>query len=415
MANGCLLDLYLEPLRDDNGKITGIGIATVDLTEQKHIEDALRYSEENLLQAQELLEAVTRGTDVIIAVQDTNFRYIFFNQPYKEEIKRLTGKDLTIGSSMIDLFEKIPEEQKMSLDEWSKVLNGENVNQTIAFGPPGRNRRVYHVLHTPIRDAQGVIIAAGEVAFDITRQAQVEEALRETKEYLDNLITYANAPIIVWDPQFRITRFNRAFEHLTGRRAKEVLGKPLDILFPEEYLVPAMDLIRRTVEGERWDSVEIPVLNKKGEIRTVLWNSASIFGPDGHTIVSTIAQGQDITDRKILESETRLRAKGYAEMNVALEEEIRQRKISDTILKNTLSLLHASLESTADGILVVDRQGKITSFNKNFMNMWNIPPEILESGNYRRVIDHVLPQLKNPEGYLSSLRDARCPPGTRKL
>ena len=262
------LDLYLEPLTDENGQITGIGIATVDLTEQKLIEDALRYSEENLLQAQELLEAVTQGTDVIIAVQDTNFRYIFFNQPYKEEIRRLTGKNLTLGSSMIDVFAKIPEEQKMSLDEWGKVLNGENVNQTISFGPPGRNRRVYHVLHTPIRDSQGVIIAAGEVAFDITRQAQVEEALRETKEYLDNLITYANAPIIVWDPQFRITRFKRAFEHLTGMRAKEVLGEPLDILLPEDYLVPAMDLIRRTMDGERWESVEIPILDKKGAIRT---------------------------------------------------------------------------------------------------------------------------------------------------
>ena len=225
MVSGCTLTCTFEPLHDEKGLITGIGIATVDLTEQKLIEDALRYSEENLLQAQDLLEAVTKGTDVIIAVQDTNFRYIFFNQPYREEIRRLTGKDLTIGSSMIDLFAKIPEEQKMSLDEWGKVLNGENVNQTIAFGPPGRNRRVYHVLHTPIRNAQGAIIAAGEVAFDITRQAQVEEALRETKEYLDNLITYANAPIIVWDPQFRITRFNRAFEHLTGRKAKEVLGK----------------------------------------------------------------------------------------------------------------------------------------------------------------------------------------------
>ena len=143
-----------------------------------------------------------------------------------------------------------------------------------------------------------------------------------------------------------------------------------------------MDLIRKTMEGERWDSVEMPILDKKGAIRTVLWNSASIFGPDGHTIVSTIAQGQDITDRKRIESESRLRARGYAEMNVVLEEEIRQRKISDTTLKNTLSLLHASLESTADGILVVDRQGKITSFNKNFMDMWNIPQEILESGNY---------------------------------
>ncbi len=106
------LDLYLEPLVNKTGQITGIGVAMIDLTEQKRADDALRQNEENLQRAQELLEAVTKGTDVIIAVQDTNFRYIFFNQAYKEEIKRLTGKDLTIGTSMIELFADIPEEQK---------------------------------------------------------------------------------------------------------------------------------------------------------------------------------------------------------------------------------------------------------------------------------------------------------------
>jgi sensor histidine kinase regulating citrate/malate metabolism len=51
-----------------------------------------------------------------------------------------------------------------------------------------------------------------------------------------------------------------------------------------------------------------------------------------------------------------------------------QRNLSDLTLKNTLSLLNASLESTADGIYVIDLEGKITSYNQNFMNMWNIPP-----------------------------------------
>jgi PAS domain-containing protein len=54
--------------------------------------------------------------------------------------------------------------------------------------------------------------------------------------------------------------------------------------------------------------VEIPILHKNGRIRTVLWNSAAIFGTDGKTIVATIAQGQDITDRKKIESEYRLKA-----------------------------------------------------------------------------------------------------------
>jgi PAS domain S-box-containing protein len=400
-----------SPVFDNNGKLIAIIGASHDISEQKLADDALRQNEETLLRAQELLEAVTKGTDVIIAAQDINYRYIFFNQAYKEEIKRLTGKDLTLGTSMVEMFAEIPEEQKMAVDEWSKVLQGENVNRIVKFGDAGRQHRVYHVLHTPLRDAQGNIMGAGEVAYDVTKQLQVEDKLRETKEYLDNLITYANAPIIVWDPQFRITRFNRAFEHLTGWNANEVIGQHFDILLPEKCLTVAMDLIRKTMEGERWDSVEIPILDKKGEIRTVLWNSAAILGPDERAIVSTIAQGQDITDRKKIESEYKLRAAEYEKMNVMLHEEIRQRKMSDTKLKKTLSLLNASLESTADGILVVDQDSNITSYNQNFMNMWNIPPTLLASEKNEMEIHYVLPQLKNPEEFLANIRELEVNPG----
>ncbi len=208
-----------SPVFNDEGKLIAIIGASHDITELKRVNDSMRQNEENLLRAQELLEAVTKGTEVIIAVQDVHFCYIFFNQTYKEEIKRITGKDLAIGTNMKDLFADIPEEQRKSVNEWSRVLHGENVNQMVEFGKPGEPRRVYHVLHTPIRDTHGTIVAAGEVAYDVTKQVLAEETLRETKEYLDNLITFANAPIIVWDPEFRLTRFNQAFEHLTGRKA----------------------------------------------------------------------------------------------------------------------------------------------------------------------------------------------------
>ena len=69
---------------------------------------------------------------------------------------------------------------------------------------------------------------------DITWRKEVEAALREAQNYLENLIDYANAPIIVWDTSFLVTRFNHAFETLTGLDATEVVGRPLEILFPEE-------------------------------------------------------------------------------------------------------------------------------------------------------------------------------------
>ncbi len=399
------LSLYLEPLRDSTGNISGVGIATVDLTEQKMTEISLQESENRLLRARELLEAVTKATDVIIAMQDTDYRYTYFNEGYKEEIKRLTGRDIAIGTSMIEVFEDVPEEQKRAMKEWASVLHGKNVNRKIEFGDPDNHRRVFHVLHTPIRDTNGTIVGAGEVAYDITRQVQVEDTLRETKEYLDTLINCANAPIIVWDPQFRITLFNRAFERLTGRNAEEVIGQHLEILLPDTYLAQAMDLIKKTSVGERWESVEIPILHKNGGIRTVLWNSAAIYGADEKTVVSTIAQGQDITDRKKVESEYRLRADDYAKINITLKKEIAQRKLIDENLKKTLSLLNASLESTADGILVVDRQGTITSYNQNFVNMWNIPGDLMKTREYQTIIKYFLEQIQEPEGFSANMKD----------
>ena len=135
-----------------------------------------------------------------------------------------------------------------------------------------------------------------------------EEELKETTNYLESLFNYANAPIIVWDTKFRITRFNPAFEHLTGKSAKKVVGKKLDILFPHNKRKEAMVHIRSTLKGKRWEVLEIPIQHTNGTVRIVLWNSANIYSSDGKRIISTIAQGQDITERKqaeqtLLESE----------------------------------------------------------------------------------------------------------------
>jgi PAS domain-containing protein len=65
---------------------------------------------------------------------------------------------------------------------------------------------------------------------NLAEHKRIDEMLRETNEYLRNLLNYANGPIIVWNPDFRITRFNQAFESLTGYKEEEVIGQSLNIL-----------------------------------------------------------------------------------------------------------------------------------------------------------------------------------------
>ncbi len=162
--------------------------------------------------------------------------------------------------------------------------------------------------HYPVEFRVGFIEIENKKAIiglsrDITERKKAEDTLRETNDYLENLYNYANAPIIVWNIRFIITRFNHAFVRMSGYQADEVIGKRLDVLFPEESKKESLSQIQKTLSGKYWESVEIPILRKDREVRIAIWNSANIFAKDSKTIISTIAQGYDITERKQAEKE----------------------------------------------------------------------------------------------------------------
>ncbi len=210
-----------------------------------------------------------------------------------------------------------------------------------------------------------------ELAHKVRRAVEkrkAEEILRETNIYLTNLITYASNPIVTYDIDSKITRFNRAFEKLTGFTEAEVLGQDFDILFPQETRAKSLDLICRALFGEKWESVEIPVQTADGGIRTVLWNSANIYGPDGTTPVATIAQGTDITERK--KAETNLK-NAYEEL-AATEEELRQQYEQlggqERELRKSQERLSSILRTTPTGIAVI-RGRLITELNDRFCEM----------------------------------------------
>ena len=74
------------------------------------------------------------------------------------------------------------------------------------------------------------------------------------------------------------------------------------------------------------------------------------------------------------------------------------------------SLLQSTLDSTADGILVVDRGGRIVFNNRRFAQMWRIPPDILESGDDARAVAHVLDQLAEPDQFVAKVEELYANP-----
>lgn len=258
---------------------------------RRSAERAVQRSEENY---RSLVENIN---DVIFKLDTAGcFTYI---SPAMEQISGYKMDEI-IGHPFTGFIH--PDELSSLEASPERILSGR-------LGPYEFRMRDKKGIYRHVRTSSHILMEDGQpagfigVLTDITSSKHADEKLRETSNYLENLIDYANAPIIVWDPSFRITRFNHAFERLTGLEAAEVLGRQLDILFPDTSRDDSLDHIQRTLSGERWEAVEIPIRREDGDTRIVLWNSANIYNRDGTTVVATIAQGQDITEQKKAEDQ----------------------------------------------------------------------------------------------------------------
>jgi PAS domain S-box-containing protein len=272
------------PFIDSSGEVAGIIGLSIDITQKK-------LAEKELLKSEERYRSLFQNNHSVMLIIDPHTGEIkdansaacqFYGWSYSEictknisEINTLSRKEISTE------MHQAKKEKRQYFYFKHRLANGQIRDVEVYSGPI---------------EFQGTTLLYSLV-HDITDRKKIEQALYETNAYLENLINYANSPIIVWDPQFRINRFNHAFEFLTGRSEAEVIGRSLEILFPPALAANSMELIRFTLTGERWEAVEIDILHQDQSIRTVLWNSATLFSDDGKTPIATIAQGHDITER----------------------------------------------------------------------------------------------------------------------
>jgi PAS domain S-box-containing protein len=142
---------------------------------------------------------------------------------------------------------------------------------------------------------------------DISIRKSKEDSLKEkhhaTDASLNALLNLMQAPILIWDFSMIIKRFNHKFELLSGYHSDEVIDKKIDFLFPKEKVAATLELLKNHLDDEHLEVVEIDILTKDNQIKTVLWDSSHILDEDGKTIIATISQ--DITSRR--QSELALR------------------------------------------------------------------------------------------------------------
>ncbi len=335
--------------------------AFMDITERIRVEETAQALVRDIREEKDRLAALINSMSDEVWFARKDGKFVLANPPaMRTFLVDPASKEVNVDQMARSLEVLRPDGSPRPMDETPplRALQGEIVKNEVEIVrvPDTGELRYRQVTATPVRDAAGEIIGSVSVVRDVTERKLAEDALRNTTEYLEKLITYANAPIIVWDTSFKITRFNRAFERMTGYAAREVIGKDLSMLFPSDSKDESLGLIAMTLSGERWESVEIPIRRTDNSVRVALWNSANIYEEDGQTLAATIAQGQDITERK--------------EAEAALQEYMRILERSNENLEAEKDKLQFIVDSLPVAVGLYDGNGRRILANTHVDRIW---------------------------------------------
>ena len=185
-----------------------------------------------------------------------------------------------------------------------------------------------------------------------------------------------------WDPVTGRLTWSEELYRLFGVDPQTFTPTPetiVELIHPADRAAVAESL-RSAAAGTVADDSDFRVPLPDGGERWLHRRAKLTYGPDGRPVLSGTAA--DVTDRKRAEAQ----------------------------LQQTLSLLSATLDSTADALLVVDASGRISLFNRRFAEMWRIPDDVLASGDDERALGCALEQLLDPDAFLAKVHELYADP-----
>ncbi len=217
---------------------------------------------------------------------------------------------------------------------------------------------------------------------DITERKLAQDSLRESEERFRKIFEESPLSMIMSDKDFAIISTNLSFCSMLGYNDEELKSLTFRQFTHPDYISGDEISLLRLVAGE------IPIYHT--EKRYIRKDGSLIWGS---TTVSIIHNN-----------------KNEVQFFLVMIVDITLRKEADLALEKSFSLVKATLESTADGLLVVDLSGKILQFNMKFAEMWKIPQEILDTGEDSILLDYVKNQLNNPESFIENIKQLYLKP-----
>jgi PAS domain S-box-containing protein len=277
------------------------------------------------------------STEYSIIGKDLNGRILLWNEGarrlYGYEAGEVVGR---ANSSILHAPEEVQADMPRRILEaalrdgkWEGTLNRLRKNG---------QRFTARVVITPRRDPAGKAIGFLLISKDISAEIRLTEQLKATQFYTRSLIESNIDALMATDPLGVITDVNQQMAALTGARREELIGSPFKNYFTDPKL--AEDGIRRVLREGRVTNYELTARSKDGRETVVSYN-ATTFRDAAGRLQGVFAAARDITQQKKLEQQ----------------------------LRESQAYNRGLIESSVDGLITVDPEGRISDVNETMCRM----------------------------------------------
>ena len=224
----------------------------------------------------------------------------------------------------------------------------------------------------PNAEDVGVIELVTHTAATAILKERAEKNLIGSEERFRTLVEQASDAIFVHDTEGRLLAVNQSACKSLGYSSQELLR--MTVADIEQKMSP--EKVRQIHQEMRpGKSLLVPGKHRRKDGTTFpVEVSLSCYEIQGQPVVAALAR--NISGRKEYEDQ----------------------------LAQSVSLLRATIESSASGLLVVDTKGKITTFNNRFLEMWRIPAELVAQGDDQIILKLVQNQLREPDQFLQRVQ-----------
>jgi PAS domain S-box-containing protein len=305
-----------------------------------------------------------------VFAKDENLIYTFCNQAFADFLGK--SKNEIVGKTVFQLYEKELAEIYHKADKNLLKNGGSQEFETSMPYHDGSTHAVILNKNIILDEEENRLMIIGLVE-DISALKNKEKELIKSESKYKKFFENVQDIFYQIDVNGNIQEISPSVSKYSDYTHTEIIGQPIEIFYanPEDR----NSLLHEIQEkGEALD-FEILLKGKNNHLTYASVNAHFIFDEKGQVsgVEGTL---RDLTERKQAEEK----------------------------IKMSLSSLQATLDSTTDGILVVNDHGKITNYNKQFKAIFNVPDGILQSGNDTSALEFVLKLFKDPNQFLSKVQ-----------